>query len=50
MEITSTYFAGALLSMLVWWLEQGMPYSSQQMEDMMLLMFQSSIKALRSET
>ena len=23
MEITSTYFAGALLSMLVWWLEQG---------------------------
>jgi len=48
-EVASAYFAGSLLSMLVWWLEQGMPYASLEMENMMLLMFRSGIKALRSE-
>lgn len=46
-EVVSTYYAGALLSMVVWWLEQGMPYSSEEMENMLLVLFRSGINALR---
>ncbi len=49
LEVASIYYAGALVSILVWWLEQGMPYTSQKMEEMVLLMFRTGMKGLRSD-
>jgi AcrR family transcriptional regulator len=39
LEIVAIYFAGSLLSMLTWWLEKDMPYSTEEMADMFAKIF-----------
>jgi hypothetical protein len=34
LEVIANYFSGSLLGMLTWWLEDGMPYSPEQMTEM----------------
>jgi hypothetical protein len=34
LAVVSQYLAGAFLNLLKWWLEAGMPYSSEQMDSM----------------
>jgi hypothetical protein len=38
-EVFSNYFAGSLLGLLTWWLENGMPYPPEQMADMYRKLF-----------
>lgn len=38
-EVFANYFAGALLGVLKWWLESGMPYSPVEMEAIFFQMF-----------
>lgn len=38
-DVFANYFAGALLGVIKWWLEAGMPYTSQEMETMFFQMF-----------
>jgi AcrR family transcriptional regulator len=38
-DVFANYFAGALLGVIKWWLEAGMPYTSQEMEAMFFQMF-----------
>lgn len=38
-DVFANYFAGALLGVIKWWLEVGMPYTSQEMEAMFFQMF-----------
>ena len=33
-EVMSTYLAGALMTLLIWWLEHNMPYPPERMDDM----------------
>jgi AcrR family transcriptional regulator len=33
-EVVANYLAGVKLNMVIWWLDQGMPYSPEQMADM----------------
>jgi len=48
LEVFSNYFAGALLGSLTWWLENDLPYPSQQMAEMFETMFfQGARQALR---
>ena len=34
LSLVATYVAGAILTMLTWWLDQGMPYTPEQMDTM----------------
>lgn len=38
-EVLANYFAGALLGLLTWWLENGMPYPASDMAAMFYRMF-----------
>lgn len=38
-DLFGNYFAGALLGMIKWWLEQGRPYSPEEMEGIFFQMF-----------
>ncbi len=49
-ELFGNYFAGAMLGVIKWWLEAGMPYSSEEMEDIFFQMFlPGAIQALGPE-
>jgi len=39
LDLAAMYFAGSLLSILVWWLEQGMPYTAAEMAAMLQILF-----------
>lgn len=39
MDVFVNYFAGSLLGMLTWWLEQGAPHSPEEMTEMFRLLF-----------
>jgi hypothetical protein len=39
MDVFVNYFAGSLLGMLTWWLEQGAPYSPEEMTAMFRILF-----------
>lgn len=39
LEVFANYFAGALLGVLKWWLETGMPYTTEEMETIFFQMF-----------
>lgn len=43
LPFVSTYFAGSFLSMLIWWLENDMPYSSSEMVSMIRVLFQDGM-------
>ena len=38
-ELFGNYFAGALLGMIKWWLDEGMPYTTEEMEAIFFQMF-----------
>jgi len=38
-ELFGNYFAGALLGMIKWWLDEEMPYTPEEMEDIFFQMF-----------
>jgi AcrR family transcriptional regulator len=38
-EVFSNYFAGSLLGLLTWWLENGMPYPPEEMAEMYRKLF-----------
>lgn len=38
-ELFGNYFAGALLGMIKWWLDEGMPYATEEMEAIFFQMF-----------
>jgi AcrR family transcriptional regulator len=42
-EVLANYFAGALLGLLTWWLEHGMPYPPQNMAEMFYRLFYEGI-------
>ncbi len=46
-EVFANYFAGALMGFITWWLEQGMPYTPEQMASMFRrLLFSGAFDAL----
>ena len=38
-ELFGNYFAGALLGMIKWWLDEEMPYTPEEMESIFFQMF-----------
>ena len=34
LPLIATYIAGAIMNMLIWWLDHDMPYSPEQMDTM----------------
>jgi AcrR family transcriptional regulator len=39
LDVLANYFAGSLLSLVTWWLENGMPYPPEQMADIFRQLF-----------
>ncbi|WP_299026915.1 TetR/AcrR family transcriptional regulator [uncultured Thermanaerothrix sp.] len=42
-DVLANYFAGALLALLTWWLESGMPYGAEEMAAMFYHLFYEGI-------
>jgi len=50
LSFIATYFAGSFLSMLIWWLEKDMPFSSTEMVEMIRLLLRDGLFKALGET
>ena len=46
LPVIATHVAGAILIMLIWWLDQGMPYTPEQMDTMFQRLVLPGVQAM----
>ena len=49
LPVITNFLAGSLLTMIIWWLEQKMPYGPHEMDDMFNALAMPGVKRLMSE-
>lgn len=50
LPVITNFLAGSLLSMITWWLEQDLPYSPEEMDDMFNALAMPGIRRMMSTT
>ena len=50
LPVITNFLAGSLLSMVTWWLEQSLPYSPEEMDDMFNTLTMPGIRRMMSTT
>ena len=48
LPVITNFLAGSLLTMIIWWLEQKMPYTPEQMDDMFNALAMPGVRSLMS--
>jgi AcrR family transcriptional regulator len=48
LPVITNFLAGSLLSMIIWWLEQKMPYTPEEMDDMFNALAMPGVRSLMS--
>jgi hypothetical protein len=46
LPVITNFLAGSLLTMILWWLEQGAPYTPQEMDEMFNALAMPGIRSL----
>jgi hypothetical protein len=49
LPVITNFLAGSLLTMIIWWLEQKMPYTPEQMDDMFNALAMPGVRSMMSD-